>query len=205
MKHYHTARRLVDICDCRDIRSLQVLLYIILFLISIARLASAHAYLGLACSSALRLGLHYGSTRNMTMSQDDHEMKRKLFWTVIKLDMYLSSVLGLPILIDPSQVDPAIDLTMEEAIQESSRDLPSRESISLAVSAKHLEVMRLVTKAIRTLYPMPTSHGEASKTAGSISISLQQLRHIEDEFTAWSKSASDLLKTSHSDASEFCR
>ncbi|OAL31192.1 hypothetical protein AYO22_01225 [Fonsecaea multimorphosa] len=118
--------------------------------------------------------------------------------------MYLSAVLGLPTFIDLSQVDHVIDLTLEEAIQESTLGFPGREAISLAISAKHLEVMRIVTKAIRTLYPMPTSQDGISKPAGNISISLPRLRQVEDEFAAWSKSASDLLKRADSDASEFC-
>ncbi|KIX07569.1 uncharacterized protein Z518_02222 [Rhinocladiella mackenziei CBS 650.93] len=205
MKHYLMARRLVDISDCRDLPSLQLLLSFVIFLISNARLASAHAFIALACSSSLRLGLHYRSTHHATISQQDRATRRKVFWAVIKLDMYLSAVLGLPAFIDLREVDPAVDLTLEKALREASDGLQARHDISLAISAKHLEVMRLITKAIKTLYPMPAANDENPKTGGNISIRISKLTQIEEEFKVWRDASSEILNKADDGSFEFAR
>lgn len=203
--HYLIARMLVDIADCRDLSSLRILLSFVIFQISVAGLASAHAFMGLACSLALRLGLHYRSTHHATISQQDRAARRKAFWTVIKLDIYLSAVLGLPAFIDLREVDPAIDSTLNEAINEISPEVSSRDAMTLVVSAKHLELMRLITKAIKTLYPMPTTRYNDPKVAGSISIPISNLTQIEEEFKTWKTSSSEILSKADDGSPEFPR
>lgn len=205
MKHYLIARMLVDVADCRDLSSLRILLSFVIFQISVAGLASAHAFMGLACSLASRLGLHYRSTHHATISQQDRVARRKAFWAVIKLDIYLSAVLGLPAFIDLREVDPAIDSTLEEALTEISPEVPSRNAIMLAVSAKHLEVMRLITKAIKTLYPMPTTSYNDPKIAGNISIPISKLTQIEEEFKIWKTSSSEIINKADDGSLEFSR
>ncbi|KAJ9635752.1 Gypsy retrotransposon integrase-like protein 1 [Knufia peltigerae] len=205
MRHYLAARKMVDITTCRDLRSLQILLCYTLFLISTARMASAHAFLSLACSSALRLGLHHRSTHDATITRRDRDTRRKIFWTIIKLDMYLSAVLGLPAMIDLQDVDPAIDLTLNEAIHEATSGLPSREAVLLGGSAKHLEIMRIISKAIKTLYPMPSTTIETPGKSGNISISLRSLEEIEAQFRTWGDSTSELLAKGDDGSPDFIR
>ena len=119
--------------------------------------------------------------------------------------MYLSAVLGLPPFIDLREVDPAMELTLEEALQEAWPGLPDRNASFLAISAKHLEVMRLTTKAIKTLYPMPASNDGDAKTGGNISIHIRQLTHIEGEFGTWRKSSSEILNQADDGSIEFTR
>ncbi|KAJ9503535.1 Gypsy retrotransposon integrase-like protein 1 [Exophiala xenobiotica] len=168
-------------------------------------MASAHAFLSLACSSALRLGLHHRSTHDIALSRRDRDTRRKIFWTIIKLDMYLSAVLGLPALLDLRDVDPAIDLTISEAIHEATSGLPNREAILLGGSAKHLEIMRIISKAIKTLYPMPSTDNEMPNKSGNISVSIRSLEEIEGQFRAWGESTSALLSKGDDGSADFVR
>jgi hypothetical protein len=168
-------------------------------------MASAHAFLSLACSSALRLGLHHRSTHDIALSRRDRDTRRKIFWTIIKLDMYLSAVLGLPALLDLRDVDPAIDLTISEAIHEATSGLPNREAILLGGSAKHLEIMRIISKAIKTLYPMPSTDNEMPNKSGNISVSIRSLEEIEGQFRAWGESTSELLSKGDDGSADFVR
>jgi len=204
MKYYMTARRMVDITACRNLRSMQILLCFALFLISTARIASAHAFISLACSSALRLGLHHRSTHDANISKQDRDTRRNVFWTTIKLDMYVSAVLGLPAFLDVRDVDPAIDLTVAEVLEEANSGLPEREAVLLGGAAKHLEIMRIISKAIKTLYPMPTFENVASGN-GNISVSIRSLEEIEAQFRTWGESTSSLLEKGDDGSAEFIR
>lgn len=205
MKYYMAARNMVDITACRNLRSMQILLCLALFLISTARIASAHAFVSLACSTALRLGLHHRSTHDSTLSKQDRDARRNVFWTTIKLDMYVSAVLGLPGFLDVRDVDPAIDLTLAEVIEEATSALPDRDAVLLGGAAKHLEIMRIISKAIKTLYPMPTyGKGGLAKNA-NISVSIRSLEEIEAQFRAWGESTSSLMAKGDDGSAEFIR
>ncbi|KEF61144.1 uncharacterized protein A1O9_02709 [Exophiala aquamarina CBS 119918] len=204
-RHYVSAYKLTDFSDCGDFPSLQLLLSFTVFQISVSRLASAHAIIAQACSSALRLGLHHRSTHHSTVSREDRATRRTVFWTVIKLDMYLSAVLGLPPFIDLRQVDPALDLTLAEAITEAEASLPDPAAAHLAISAKHLELMRLIARAIKVLYPMPDPSDSNDDPRAHTSIRLVELTQIEQGFKTWHSEASQILRKGDDESVGFAR
>ena len=110
---------MIDSTQCQDLTSFQILICFTFFLISTARLASAHAHahIGLACSATLRLRLHFWSNHDNRLSKEERDTRRRVFWSVVKLDRYSSAVLGLSAFIDLQAVNPAIDLTLAEAMK----------------------------------------------------------------------------------------
>ena len=46
--YFRTARQMMDIADCRDLTSLQAIIFMILFLQSSAKLSQCYAYIGVA-------------------------------------------------------------------------------------------------------------------------------------------------------------
>lgn len=194
MRHFIAARDMIDPTGCRDITSLQVLLSFILFLVSTARLGSAHAYVGLAAASALRQGLHFRSTYEESYTAIERDLRRKVFWAVLNLDMYVSTVLGLPVFIDLNAVDPAIDVTLEYSLKAAKDDneLSKRESAFLAASAKHIELLRIVSRGNKALFPRPPGKINKESYKATVSVSIAQLKAVESEFKKWGKSASEL-------------
>ncbi|KAK5021072.1 Gypsy retrotransposon integrase-like protein 1 [Exophiala sideris] len=206
LRYYLAARKMIDITACRNLCTLQILLCYILFLISTARLASAHGFLSLACSSALRLGLHHRLTDDdTTVSPEDRDIGRNIFWTILKLDIYLSAVLGLPTLVDLREVIPIIDVSLKDALHQATSSLPNREAILLGASAKHLEIMLIISKAIKTLYPMVSSENEVPGKSGNISVSLRSLEEIEARYHDWGESTSELLTKGNDGSTNFIR
>lgn len=103
--HYFiAARRMVDLDQCRNILGLQTLLCFILFLMSTARLATAHTFVGLAVSASMRMGLHTQASCG-GLSEFEKDNRRRVFWAVVNLEMYCSEVLGLPGVINLDYVD----------------------------------------------------------------------------------------------------
>lgn len=66
----------------------------VLFLQSSAKLSTCYSYVGIALRSALRLGLH----RNVVADFNpiERELRKRIFWVVRKMDVYVSTLLGLP-------------------------------------------------------------------------------------------------------------
>lgn len=193
--YFIAARNMVDIAHLRTVVSLQALISIILYLVSTARMASAHAFLGAACAAAMRQGLHFRSTHEAEFNEKERQVRRRVFWAVMNLDMYITSILGLPPFLDMSAVDPAIDLTIEAALNEgrTTRGLPSPDGIALMAAAKHIELMRVVFKAQRTLFPKPIDPPGAHPGNSKISVSAKLLQGVEIQFREWAQSLTEIL------------
>lgn len=90
MKYYTSARILLqDVTDCRDLTSLQGLLFLILFLQSTSNLSACYSFLGIASRAALRMGLHrHLPQANFTPLVT--ELRRRIFYFIRQLDIYCS-------------------------------------------------------------------------------------------------------------------
>lgn len=195
MRLFVAARGMLDLAQLRTIVSLQTMICLILFLISTARMASAHAFLGAACASTMRQGLHFRSTHDVTLPETERKVRRRIFWAVTNMDMYISSILGLPRFIDLTAADPAIDVTIEAALAESmSQDGPnSIDHLSLAASAKHMELMRIISRAQATLFPKPSDPPDSKTQNGCIIVSVSKLKQVEVQYEEWARSLTNLL------------
>ena len=85
--------------------SLQALVAIQLFLVSMLRLNAASRVGGLITRIAFQLGLHRCPSRFKQFSVADADMRRRLFWAIYSLERYLSQSLGLPLDIKDDDVD----------------------------------------------------------------------------------------------------
>ena len=85
-KYYSTSRALLqDITECRDLTSLQALLFLILYLQATANLSTCYAFIGIALRSAMRIGLH----RNLPHQHIDaieQETRSRLFYVIRQMD-----------------------------------------------------------------------------------------------------------------------
>lgn len=195
MRYFIAARNMLDIAHLRTIVSLQAIISLILYLVSTARMASAHAFLGAACAAAMRQGLHFRSTHEADLPSEERKVRRRVFWAVMNLDMYITSILGLPPFMDLTAVDPAIDMTIDAALKEGNTNtgIPSPEGVALMASAKHIELLRIVFKAQRTLFPKPVDPPDAALRNGKIQVSVQKLEKVEAQFREWALSLTDIL------------
>lgn len=186
---------MLDIAHLRSIVALQSIIALVLFLISTARMGSAYSFLGAACASAIRQGLHHRSTHEASIPNNERRVRRRVFWATMNLDMYVSGTLGLPAFMDLTTVDPAIDLTLEHALREAQKneDLLIDNRLALEASAKHIELMRIVFKAQAALYPGPKDPPDAKKQNGTISISVAKLQEVENQFREWAESLTTIL------------
>lgn len=194
MRHFIAARRMVNLDRCRDILSLQTLLCFILFLISTARLATAHTFTGLAVAAAMRMGLH-SQTSCDGLSHLEKDIRRRVFWTIVKLDMYSGTVLGLPGMINLDYVDQlkpsGLTRDYENAEQGGFASLTTRRMF--AASSQYLEVLLIMGKVVQKLYPKTDAEAHLVGLSKKIYVNNAVIVEIENDFKTWRDGLSEAL------------
>ncbi|KAI9150376.1 Activator of stress protein [Paramyrothecium foliicola] len=184
-KFYLGARLyLKDLAECRDLTTLQALLFIIQFLQAIGNLNSCYNLIGLALRSALRMGLHR-NIEDPRMTPIESETRKRVFHTTRQMDIYLSTTLGLPVVLQsrdidqplPAPVDDA-NITADALLQHGSRT----PSINEAFNA-HAKLMDILAVVVECMYP---SQGAIRKaTHVTYMINFNQVRDVEHRLHTW--------------------
>ncbi|ETN41010.1 uncharacterized protein HMPREF1541_02943 [Cyphellophora europaea CBS 101466] len=104
-RHYQAGQELLQPLDMSSLNGLQTVLCGIAFLISTCRLTVAHPLIGVACSLALRLGLH---TKSDGLSSEEQQLRLRVFAAVLHADLYASLVMGLPTFLHPQKSSLAL-------------------------------------------------------------------------------------------------
>lgn len=84
---FRASRQLMDVTDCRDLTSLQAIVFMIMFLQASAKLSTCYSHIGLALRSAVRMGLHRSVSVNF--NPIDREIRKRLFWVIRNMDTYV--------------------------------------------------------------------------------------------------------------------
>ncbi|KAJ4424305.1 Gypsy retrotransposon integrase-like protein 1 [Gnomoniopsis sp. IMI 355080] len=189
MKYYTCARLLLqDITECRDLTSLQALLFLILFLQSTSNLSGCYAFLGIASRSALRMGLHrHLPQANFTPLVT--ELRRRIFYFIRQLDIYCSALLGFPVLLHDEDVDQKLpteiddEFITEDGIQKPPPGTPG--SFFQAFNA-HSRLMGILMKVVKYIYPLKGIESyTASSTNATYMIEYCRIKEIENDLQVW--------------------
>lgn len=194
MRHFITARRMIELNRCRDILGLQAIVCLALFLMSTSRLATAHTMIGVAVSASMRMGLHSqaSSTGSTPLSR---EIKIRVFWTVVKLDIYASIILGLPCMIDLAYVDQlkpsgfCRDYSNEE--NGGFASIASRQKF--AASAQYLELLLIIRRLMKRFYPKTDEEAENSNPSKGFTVNSAAIDEMKEEFKNWREGLADAL------------
>ena len=177
----------MDITDCRDMQSLQAILFMILFLQSSANLSTCYSYIGIALRSALRMGLH----RNLAFANFNYielETRRRVFWIIRKMDTYVAALLGFPKMLSDQDVDQELPSEVDDDyITETKMDKMPPEKLSVfTASNAHTRLMAILAKVIREIYPTKAVQqivpGSATPT---YVISHAKIKDIEIDLQDW--------------------
>lgn len=190
--HFKTARQLMDIADCRDLPSIQAVLFMILFLQSSAKLSQCYAYIGVALRSALRLGLHR-SCRG-PWNPIEAEVRKRVFWVVRKLDIYVGVMLGLPQTLNDDDIDQDFpqEVDDEYITEDGILPMPAGKVSIMTAFNLHTKLVQILSKIAKKVYPIKLSNGSPDK---SYTVPFSAIREIEGELEAWKNSLPAELNT----------
>ncbi|TVY43617.1 Activator of stress genes [Lachnellula occidentalis] len=186
LKYFRAARQMMDVTDCRDIMSLQALLFMILFLQATANLSTCYSYIGIALRSALRMGLH----RNLAGSFNpiERETRRRLFWIIRKMDTYVSALLGFPMMLSSDDIDQELPLEVDDEYitKDAILPMPQGTTSHFAASNAHTRLMAILAKVVKYIYPTKGLEQSVQGCAtASYVISHAKIREIERDLADW--------------------
>lgn len=195
LQHFTKARRALDITQCNDSMSLQGLLCIIIFLISTSRIVPAHPYIAVACSSAMRLGLHSPSLESLSLSHEQRQLRRSTLITILKLDVYSSLILGLPPFVELRSLDKHLALSEHNLMSrhvDVGRVLHD-DAVRLELSLKHLELLKITASGLDAAFPQLAPPTTAGSGESLLPVNIQQLEEVGSQFQQWAESFSAIL------------
>lgn len=155
-KYFVAARKLIDIADARDTYAIQSIVMMILFLQCSARLSTCYSYIGVALRSSLRAGLHRKVPHNFNPIES--ETRKRLFWTIRKMDIYVNAMLGLPRSIAEEDFDQDLPEEIDdENITEDAYYPQAKGKLSSAgIANAHTRLITILSHIMKNIYPVKT-------------------------------------------------
>lgn len=184
--HYYASARhsLQDITECCDMTTLQALVFTIQFLQATGNLNGCHTFVGIALRSALRMGLHRYLPHTALPPIED-ETRRRLFHTIRSMDIYLSTTLGLPLLLQDKDTDQRWPTEVDDehiTAEGIHRPPPGTPSFLEAFNA-YARLMQILAKVVEYVYP-PTGTDKGPQDV-TYMISVAKIKEIEQELHDW--------------------
>lgn len=183
-KYFRASRQLLDLADCRDLTSLQTIVFMIQFLQSSAKLSTCYSYIGVAMRSALRMGMHRSFNANFTPIEA--EIRKRLFWTIRRMDIYVGAMLGLPIFLRDEDVDQEFPAEVDdEYITETEiRPMPEGSISVFAAFNAHTKLTLILEKICKYVYPIKGTQS-GGKNSVTYSVSYSKIREVEQNMQQW--------------------
>lgn len=144
------------IVETNDVLNIQTLFCLIIFLQCTANLSTCYLFVGIALRAAFRVGLHRKVETGNVIALEN---RKRLFWLIYKIDVYMNTVLGLPQILD-DQIDQDLPLDLEdEYITETgyiTPKNPNRDLTTIAILNDHTKLIIILNHIVRNIYPINT-------------------------------------------------
>lgn len=187
-KYFVAARKLIDIADARDTYAIQSIVMMIIFLQCSARLSTCYSYIGVALRSALRAGLHRKVAYNF--NPIELETRKRLFWTIRKMDIYVNAMLGLPRSTSESDFDQELPEEIDdENITEDAYFPQQKGKLSSAgIANAHTRLITILSHIMKHIYPVKPDEMTVSNAAPLYNVTQSKVAEMEREIRAWLES-----------------
>lgn len=173
---------MIDVTECRDLTSLQTVLFMILFMQSSSRLSTCYSHIGIVLRSAIRMGIHRSLSGNF--NPIEQEIRKRIFWVVRKMDIYVAALLGLPMYLNENDFDQDMPLEIDDEFITSEKILPAppgRLSVMCAFNA-HTRLVEILAKTTRYIYPVKATPSSSNQP---YAVSHARVREIEQDLQTW--------------------
>ena len=185
---------MLNLTDLRDLTSLQAVLFLVLYLQCSSRLSTCYAYIGILTRSAARMGLH----RSLSTKFDpiEQQIRKRVFWTIIKMDIYIGALLGLPMGIDHDEMDQDLAFEVDDEYitsEKVSQQPPEKMSLMCACNA-HTRLVLILKKIMRNVYPITKGLESANHGDKGYMVSFAKVREIEKDLECWRETLPEPLR-----------
>lgn len=190
----------MDVTDCRNLVSLQALLFMIMFLQASAKLSTCFSHIGIALRSAIRMGLHRRVSNHFCPIEQ--ECRKRIFWVIRNMDIYVGmfcccktndlstllidpgALLGLPMMLSDEDIDQDVPLELDDAYitADAVLPMPPEQTSPMAAFNAHITLVKLLAKTVRYVYPLQTSR---STSKHAYVVNSTKIREVEQDLHHW--------------------
>ncbi|OBT59366.1 hypothetical protein VE04_00474 [Pseudogymnoascus sp. 24MN13] len=165
--------------------TLQCLVLACLYCSQTGQYKSLQTYKAIAVALAQRLGLHQ-SQKRFSYGALTIETRKKVFWSLYTVDCFSAASMGLPQLLQDSDIETEYPLPIDDEYVEERGYLPTLpgESSKISSALALFCASRILSKVLQSLYPANTSKD----------LSLNTMTALENELTEWSEQLPPNLK-----------
>lgn len=197
---------MMEITECRDIISLQAILFMILFLQASSNLSTCYSYIGVALRSAVRMGMHRNLVGNFNLIE--RETRRRVFWIIRKMDTYVAALLGFPKMLSDEDIDQVLPMEVDDEYITKDAILPmptGKLSVYVACNA-HTRLMGILAKVITFIYPIKGIEQSVQLTSSSTYVvSHAKIREIEGDLKDWLDKLPMALRPTEDESEDIVR
>jgi hypothetical protein len=197
---------MMEITECRDIISLQAILFMILFLQASSNLSTCYSYIGVALRSAVRMGMHRNLVGNFNLIE--RETRRRVFWVIRKMDTYVAALLGFPKMLSDEDIDQVLPMEVDDEYITKDVILPmpaGKLSVYVACNA-HTRLMGILAKVITYIYPIKGIEQSVQPTSSSTYVvSHAKIREIEGDLKDWLDKLPMALRPTEDESEDIIR
>ncbi|KAK5500708.1 Gypsy retrotransposon integrase-like protein 1 [Exophiala xenobiotica] len=198
--YFQMAHAMIDPTQCRDLTTMQAIILVIMYLQASGRLSHCYSYLALAAGSAAQMGIHLEYTP-ISFDYAQVETRKRVYWTLCTMDIYLSNVLGLPRTMPESvcdQVLPSESATEDTALEQNSSLAPPSSPL-LSLVNHHTGLLRIMSKVVDFLCPATVQASEQNRYRR---VEAAKLLRIEAELADWYNALPSMLEENGSNRYE---
>ena len=162
---------------------MQAVIFVIMYLQASGRLSHCYSYLALAAGSAAQMGIHR-EYNPISFDYAQVETRKRVYWTLCTMDIYLSNVLGLPRTMPESVCDQVLpsDSATEDTAQEQNSAIAPPSSPLLSLVNHHIGLLRIMSKVVDFLCPATVQASEQNRYRR---VEAAKLSQIEAELAEW--------------------
>uniref|UniRef100_A0A060TCM4 ARAD1D43956p n=1 Tax=Blastobotrys adeninivorans TaxID=409370 RepID=A0A060TCM4_BLAAD len=199
-RYFEEAQRRTPLTEVHNVYAVLTIVMMTLFLQCSARLSTCYTYIGIAMRSALRLGLHR-KIMHHNYNPVELETRKRLFFTIRKMDTYINAMLGLPRTIADEDFDQEMPSELEDKYitEEGYMAMPYEVTSSAKVANCHTRLIAILAKIMNTIYAVRPDADQAARGKSRVAQIYSQVERIELELANW---RSSLPKELEIDASE---
>ena len=181
-------RQSLDVAESRTLQSLQAVVYMILFLQSSAKLSTCYSYIGIALRSAIRMGLHRSLPESFNPIES--ETRKRTFWVIQKMDIYVGALLGLPHSMSDDDIDQELPTEVDDEFITEKGILPMPEGRMSIITASnaHTRLVNIIGKIVRYIYPVKAAKSNlnpSERPTKNYTVSYMKIREIEKDLQEW--------------------
>lgn len=186
---------MTDITECQDVTSLQAIVFIVAFLQCSSRMSACYTYLGIAMKSAIRMGLHRRVDARFTPIEQ--QTRRRIFWVIRKMDIYVSTMLGLPGSIADDDIDQELPLETDDSYILEDRILPqpSGQVAPIAATNAHIRLMGILKRITTFIYPIKGAEQRIAGNSRVYFVDHSRIHEIEISLRTWLDELPESLKS----------